>query len=297
MSPLPFSLVGAVTAPPLAISLTAVFLGGLSGAIFAVQRKFAITGVLAIAIATGLGGGIIRDLLLGRVPVALTDPCVPPARRAWRRSSGSSSPRSSTAGSCSSTSSTRSGWRSSPSSARSRRSTPDLGARSPPSSSAASPRSAAPCCATCWPGRRRSSSSPAPSTTSRRSSAPCIYVAAWWTGLGIDKVVAEWVTIAVVFGLRMLALRYGIKAPEPVDVPRHVRRRVLGSRRSRRHGMRVYRAGGPDTAGLPASVRRDDPGPTSPRPAAPAGHDPRRIWPQLTRPGRPTRGLACPAEV
>ena len=74
MSFLPLPLVGAVTAPPLAISLTAVFLGGLSGAIFAVQRKFAVTGVLAIAIATGLGGGIIRDLLLGRTPVALTDP-------------------------------------------------------------------------------------------------------------------------------------------------------------------------------------------------------------------------------
>ena len=74
MSFFPLSLVGAVTAPPLAISLTAVFLGGLSGAIFSVQRKFAVTGVLAIAIATGLGGGIIRDLLLGHTPVALTDP-------------------------------------------------------------------------------------------------------------------------------------------------------------------------------------------------------------------------------
>ena len=74
MSVLPLLPVAAVVAPPLAISLTAVFLGGLSGAIFAVQRKFAITGVLTIAIATGLGGGIIRDLLLGRTPVALTDP-------------------------------------------------------------------------------------------------------------------------------------------------------------------------------------------------------------------------------
>ena len=74
MSLFTLPLVGAVIAPPLAISLMAVFLGGLSGAIFAVQRKFAVTGVLAIAIATGLGGGIIRDLLLGSMPVALTDP-------------------------------------------------------------------------------------------------------------------------------------------------------------------------------------------------------------------------------
>jgi uncharacterized membrane protein YeiH len=60
-----------------------------------------------------------------------------------------------------------------------------------------------------------------------------LYVAAvQW--LDIDKVVAEWVTIALVFGLRMLALRYGIKAPEPVDVPHHLRRRVLHGRRSLR---------------------------------------------------------------
>ena len=45
----------------------------------------------------------------------------------------------------------------------------------------------------------------------------------------MDKVVSEWVAIAIVFGLRMIALRYGIKAPEPVDLPRHVRRTVLGA--------------------------------------------------------------------
>ncbi len=32
----------------------------------------------------------------------------------------------------------------------------------------------------------------------------------------------------------MLALKYVIKAPEPVDVPRHIRRRVLGDSRARR---------------------------------------------------------------
>ena len=65
-------LIGGVTEPPLYISLTATILGALSGAIFSAERKFPITGVLAIAIAVGLGGGIIRDVLLGVVPVAFT---------------------------------------------------------------------------------------------------------------------------------------------------------------------------------------------------------------------------------
>jgi uncharacterized membrane protein YeiH len=65
-------LIGGVTEPPLYIGLAATFLGALSGSIFSGERKFPITGVLAIAIAVGLGGGIIRDVLLGVVPVAFT---------------------------------------------------------------------------------------------------------------------------------------------------------------------------------------------------------------------------------
>ncbi len=65
-------LVGGVTEPPLYIGLAATFLGALSGAIFSSERKFPITGVLAIAISVGLGGGIIRDVLLGLTPVAFT---------------------------------------------------------------------------------------------------------------------------------------------------------------------------------------------------------------------------------
>ena len=37
------------------------------------ERKFAVTGVLAIAIATGIGGGVTRDVLLQQPPVAFTD--------------------------------------------------------------------------------------------------------------------------------------------------------------------------------------------------------------------------------
>ncbi len=60
---------------PLYLDLAAVFLGGLSGSLHAVRKGFAVTGLVALAIAAGLGGGILRDLLLQTSPVALT--------RAW----------------------------------------------------------------------------------------------------------------------------------------------------------------------------------------------------------------------
>ena len=81
---------------------------------------------------------------------------------------------------------------------------------------------------------------------------------------GIDHVVSEWVAIAIVFGLRMIALKYGIKAPEPVDVPHHLTKRVLGGRRrARRPGVRVYHA---DLTGRRAPGR---PGPSTPPEAVP----------------------------
>ncbi len=68
------AVAAAVVQPPLAIDLTAVFLAGLTGAVFAVRRRFAISGVFAVAVVTGLGGGILRDVMLNTVPVALTNP-------------------------------------------------------------------------------------------------------------------------------------------------------------------------------------------------------------------------------
>ena len=35
----------------------------------------------------------------------------------------------------------------------------------------------------------------------------------------VDKVASEWVTIVFVCGLRMLSLKCGIRAPQPVDLP------------------------------------------------------------------------------
>lgn len=61
--------VGAVTVPP-AWDLLATFAGGLTGGLAAVRRKFDIVGVLTLAIVSGMGGGMIRDVLLQRLGIA-----------------------------------------------------------------------------------------------------------------------------------------------------------------------------------------------------------------------------------
>ena len=59
---------------PFWADLLAVGIGSLQGAMFAAQfrdRRLDLLGVAIIGIATGFGGGLIRDLLLGEVPRAL----------------------------------------------------------------------------------------------------------------------------------------------------------------------------------------------------------------------------------
>lgn len=59
---------------PLWSDLLAVGIGSLQGALFAAQfrdRRLDLLGVALIGIATGFGGGIVRDVLLGQVPAAL----------------------------------------------------------------------------------------------------------------------------------------------------------------------------------------------------------------------------------
>jgi uncharacterized membrane protein YeiH len=63
---------------PLWIDLAAVAVGGMQGGGFAtlarVERNdFDVLGVVVFAIVVGLGGGIVRDVLLGQVPAALQD--------------------------------------------------------------------------------------------------------------------------------------------------------------------------------------------------------------------------------
>lgn len=59
---------------PLWVDLTAVVVGALAGAGVAVQQRFDIVGGLLLAVLTGLGGGLLRDVMLGVRPVAVTNP-------------------------------------------------------------------------------------------------------------------------------------------------------------------------------------------------------------------------------
>src|SRR5712692_4414686 len=52
----------------LILNLVGTFAFGLSGGILAVRKKMDLFGVLVLAVATGLGGGIMRDLILGHTP-------------------------------------------------------------------------------------------------------------------------------------------------------------------------------------------------------------------------------------
>ena len=59
---------------PAAIDLAAIVVGALTGGLLAAREGFAVSGVLLLAVSTGLGGGLIRDILLADgPPVALTN--------------------------------------------------------------------------------------------------------------------------------------------------------------------------------------------------------------------------------
>ncbi len=58
----------------LALDLVGVFVFALSGGLVAVKKRFDLFGVLVLACAAGLGGGILRDVLIGDIPpVGLSD--------------------------------------------------------------------------------------------------------------------------------------------------------------------------------------------------------------------------------
>ena len=54
----------------LGLNLMGTFAFGLSGGILAVRKRMDLFGVLVLAVATGLGGGIMRDIILGHTPPA-----------------------------------------------------------------------------------------------------------------------------------------------------------------------------------------------------------------------------------
>jgi len=53
-----------------ALDLAGAFIFALTGALVAVRAKMDIVGMLVLATATGIGGGVVRDVLLGEFPPA-----------------------------------------------------------------------------------------------------------------------------------------------------------------------------------------------------------------------------------
>jgi uncharacterized membrane protein YeiH len=65
-----------VTAPhlPIVFDLLGILTSASAGALTGVRKGLDVVGVLVLAAVTGLGGGVVRDLMIGAVPVAmLTD--------------------------------------------------------------------------------------------------------------------------------------------------------------------------------------------------------------------------------
>ncbi|WGX95113.1 trimeric intracellular cation channel family protein [Nocardioides sp. L-11A] len=60
----------------LTLDLLGIFVFAISGGLVAVRNQLDIVGVIVLAMATGLGGGVIRDVVIGAVP--------PPAVADWR---------------------------------------------------------------------------------------------------------------------------------------------------------------------------------------------------------------------
>ncbi|WP_138760102.1 trimeric intracellular cation channel family protein [Modestobacter altitudinis] len=64
---------------PSAVDLAAIVIGALTGGLLAAREGFAVSGVLLLAVSGGLGGGLIRDVLLADgPPVAMTNPAYLP---------------------------------------------------------------------------------------------------------------------------------------------------------------------------------------------------------------------------
>jgi uncharacterized membrane protein YeiH len=54
----------------LALNWTGIFVFAISGALLAIQKRFDIVGMVVLAEVTAIGGGVVRDLILGAVPPA-----------------------------------------------------------------------------------------------------------------------------------------------------------------------------------------------------------------------------------
>lgn len=59
---------------PIWLDMSAVVVAALGGALIAVREDFDLTGILGLGLISGLGGGLLRDILLNQLPVALKSP-------------------------------------------------------------------------------------------------------------------------------------------------------------------------------------------------------------------------------
>ena len=67
-------MTSAMAWPLLALDLLGVFVFGLSGGLLVVRKRLDVLSVLILAAAAGLGGGVLRDVLIDAVPpVGLSD--------------------------------------------------------------------------------------------------------------------------------------------------------------------------------------------------------------------------------
>ncbi len=55
------------------LELVGTFVFGASGGLMAVRKHYDVVGVVALALATALGGGVVRDVLIGAAPPAALD--------------------------------------------------------------------------------------------------------------------------------------------------------------------------------------------------------------------------------
>ena len=252
-------VVGAVVQPSMAIDLTAVFLAGLTGAVFAVQRKFAVTGVLAIAIAAGLGGGMLRDLLLNRSPLALTNPRYLPTVvvaavvgfffaslvHRWQLMLDILDPI----------------WMGL---------FAVIGAQMALNAGQSSWAAILIGCVTAFgggvvrdilAGETPQLVLPGPINYTAAIIGSVLYVSLV-NAFSVPQRTAEWATIAVVFGLRMIALRFGLRAPEPVDLPdaivRSGKRLLPAAARLAPSGIRPSSARSPSGPEAPSPGRDED---------------------------------------
>ena len=59
---------------PIWLDLLAVVPSALAGALVAARARFDLTGIFGVGLLSGIGGGILRDLLLNQLPVAFKSP-------------------------------------------------------------------------------------------------------------------------------------------------------------------------------------------------------------------------------